>query len=93
MLGSQCVEITKSLEGLYSKVLALKMESGEEMWAKVQNPKAGVPHYMVASEVATLDFVCLKALFDVFFIANLCEYFGSFEMSLIPQYQKSCTGA
>lgn len=58
MLGSQCVEITKPLEGLYSKVLALKMENGEEIWAKVQNPKAGSPHYMVASEVATLDFVC-----------------------------------
>ena len=55
---SQCVEITKPLEGLYSKVLALKMENGEEIWAKVQNPKAGSPHYMVASEVATLDFVC-----------------------------------
>ena len=58
-LGSRCTEIRKLPEGLYNKVLSLRMENGKEILARIPNPNAGHPHYVVASEVATLDFVCI----------------------------------
>ncbi len=57
-LRSRCVELRKLPEGLYNKVLSLRMENGKEILARIPNPNAGHPHYVVASEVATLDFVC-----------------------------------
>ena len=64
-LRSPCVEVVKLLEGLYNKVLSLRMENGKEVLARIPNPNAGQPHYVVASEVATLDFVCgLMGSFD-----------------------------
>lgn len=50
--------MTKLAEGLYNKVFAQKMENEEEILARIPNPNAGHPKYVVASEVATLDFVC-----------------------------------
>ncbi len=65
-LRSPCVEVVKLPEGLYNKVLSLRMENGKEVLARIPNPNAGQPHYVVASEVATLDFVCgLMGSFDL----------------------------
>jgi hypothetical protein len=49
--------MTKIREGLYNKVFSLKMENGREVLARIPNPNAGNPQLVVASEVATLDFV------------------------------------
>ena len=57
-LQSRCVELRKFSEGPNNKVFLLGMENGKEILAKIPNPNAGHPHYLVASEVATLDFVC-----------------------------------
>jgi hypothetical protein len=58
--------MTKLPEGLYNKVFSLEMENGREILARIPNPNAGHPAYVVASEVATLDFVraAYFALFD-----------------------------
>ena len=57
-LQSRCVELRKFSEGLNNKVFLLGMENGKEILARIPNSNAGPPHYVVASEVATLDFVC-----------------------------------
>ena len=56
-LHSQCVELRKYSEGLNNKVFLLGMENGKEILARIPNSNPGRPHYVVASEVATLDFV------------------------------------
>lgn len=56
--GSQSVQMTKLPEGLFNKVFSLRMENGTEVLARIPNPNAGDPRSVVASEVATLDFVC-----------------------------------
>ncbi|KAL4886851.1 kinase-like domain-containing protein [Aspergillus karnatakaensis] len=61
--GSQCIEMTKMPEGLFNKVFSLKMENGREILARIPNPNAGDPRLVVASEVATLDF--LRTVLDV----------------------------
>ncbi|KAF7166804.1 hypothetical protein CNMCM6106_002502 [Aspergillus hiratsukae] len=57
IVGSQCLKMTKLPEGLYNKVFSLEMENGREILARIPNPNAGHPQYVVASEVATLDFL------------------------------------
>lgn len=57
-LSSRCVELKKLPEGLHNKVFSLRMENGTEILARIPNPNAGPSYYVVASEVATLDFVC-----------------------------------
>jgi hypothetical protein len=49
--------MTKIPEGLYNKMFFLKMENGREALGRIPNPNAGHPQLVVASEVATLDFV------------------------------------
>jgi hypothetical protein len=49
--------MTKIPEGLYNKMFFLKMENGREVLGRIPNPNAGHPQLVVASEVATLDFV------------------------------------
>lgn len=44
-------------EGPYNKVFLLMMENGEEILARIPHFNAGNLRYVVASEVATLDFV------------------------------------
>ncbi|RMZ78659.1 hypothetical protein DV738_g3782, partial [Chaetothyriales sp. CBS 135597] len=56
-LQSPCIQVAKLPEGLYNKVLSLRMENGKEVLAKIPNPNAGHPRSVVASEVATLDFL------------------------------------
>ncbi|KAF4231061.1 hypothetical protein CNMCM8980_005620 [Aspergillus fumigatiaffinis] len=57
IVGSRCLKMTKLPEGLYNKVFSLEMENGREILARIPNPNAGHSAYVVASEVATLDFV------------------------------------
>ncbi|EAS33804.1 phosphotransferase enzyme family protein [Coccidioides immitis RS] len=61
--SSRCVEMTKIPEGLYNKVFSLRMENGREILARIPNPNAGHPQRVVASEVATLDF--LRNVLDI----------------------------
>ncbi|OJJ67105.1 hypothetical protein ASPBRDRAFT_34417 [Aspergillus brasiliensis CBS 101740] len=61
--SSRCVEMKKIPEGLYNKVFSLKMENGREILARIPNPNAGHPQRVVASEVATLDF--LRNVLDI----------------------------
>ena len=62
-VGSKsCVGIEKYPDGMYNKALLLTMEDGTQVVAKVPNPNAGRPHFTTASEVATMEFVCLIAL-------------------------------
>ena len=56
-LQSRCVGITKLPEGQYNKVFLMQMENGTEILVRMPNPNAGHPRAIVASEVATLDFV------------------------------------
>jgi hypothetical protein len=56
-VGSRCLHLSKLPEGLNNKVFSLRMENGKEILARIPNPNVGHPHYVVASEVATLDFV------------------------------------
>jgi hypothetical protein len=37
----------------------LQMDDGREVVAKVPSPNTGLQHYTTASEVATVDFLCL----------------------------------
>lgn len=37
----------------------MTMDDGKQVVAKVPNPNAGLPHFTIASEVATMEFVCL----------------------------------
>ena len=63
-VGSKvCVSIEKYLDGMYNKVLLSTMNYGTHAVAKIPNPNAGRPHLTTASEVATMEFVCLVELF------------------------------
>lgn len=57
VVGARCCQITKLPEGLSNKVFSLETDNGEEVLARIRNPNAGSSRYVVASEVATLDFV------------------------------------
>jgi hypothetical protein len=54
-----CVDTSKYPDGMYSKALFLTVENGARVVDKVPNPNAGRPHFTTASEVATMEFVCL----------------------------------
>jgi hypothetical protein len=43
--------------GFYNKVYALKFENDAEVIARIPHPVAGPPRYVVASEVATMDYL------------------------------------
>ncbi|EEP80258.1 predicted protein [Uncinocarpus reesii 1704] len=57
VLGAPCTQITKLRGGLYNKVFSLKTDAGEELLARIPNPNAGSSRVVIASEVATLDFL------------------------------------
>jgi hypothetical protein len=57
--AKSCVSIKKYPDGMYNKAMLLTMEDGTEVVAKVPNPNAGQPHFTTASEVATMDSVCI----------------------------------
>lgn len=53
----RCVDIVKVTEGGFNKIFLLTMDDGYEVIARIPMPIAGPPHYMTASEVATMDFL------------------------------------
>lgn len=50
-----CPDIAKLAEGDFNKVFLLRAKNGHELIARIPTPIAGPPHYMTASEVATID--------------------------------------
>ena len=61
-VGSRsCIGIEKYPDGMYNKALLLTMEDGAQVVAKIPNPNAGRPHDTTASEVATMEFVCVTS--------------------------------
>ena len=54
---NRCVDMVKFTEGGFNKIFLLTMDDGYEVIARVPTPIAGPPHYMTASEVATMDFL------------------------------------
>lgn len=64
-IGSEsCVKVLKISEGQFNKVFLLTMDDGREVIAKLPNPKAGLPHFTTASEVATMNFVRSSPFLD-----------------------------
>ena len=53
----KCVDMVKVAEGDFNKIFLLTMDDGYEVIARIPTPIAGPPHYMTASEVATMDFL------------------------------------
>lgn len=59
VVGSKsCVTIDKCPDGFYNKALLMTMNDGKQSIAKIPNLNAGRPHFTIASEVATMEFVC-----------------------------------
>lgn len=58
--SARCVLAEKLPDGNYNKTLLLMMDDGVQVVAKLPNPNAGRPHLTVASEVATMDYVCFS---------------------------------
>lgn len=79
--ANSCVSIEKYPDGMYNKSMLLTMDNGSQVVAKVPNPNAGIPHFTTASEVATMDFVCIIPKSHRAQIRSLTclgtEYFGN----------------
>ena len=54
---ARCVDMVKLTEGGFNKIFLLTMDDGYQVIARIPTPIAGPPHYMTASEVATMDFL------------------------------------
>lgn len=52
-----CAKIEKHADGMCNKVFTLTMNDGKVVVAKIPQPHAGPPHYITASEVATMEYV------------------------------------
>ena len=57
------LDMVKLTEGGFNKIFLLTMDDGYEVIARMPTPIAGPPHYVTASEVATMDF--LRSQLDV----------------------------
>lgn len=55
-----CRSVTKYAEGQFNKVFLMTTDKGKELIAKVPHPNAGRPCFTTASEVATMDYVCVS---------------------------------
>jgi hypothetical protein len=44
--------------GFYNKIYSIEFENGAEVIARIPHPIAGPARYVVASEVATMDYLC-----------------------------------
>lgn len=53
----QCISITKGDDGSFNRILVLEMDDGKQAIAKIPTPNAGPAHELIASEVATMEFV------------------------------------
>jgi hypothetical protein len=58
--STSCINVEKLPEGQYNKTFLMTMDNAAQIVAKVPNPNAGMSHYSTASEVATMDFVCMQ---------------------------------
>ena len=56
---SRCIGLRKVQEGFHNKIFLLQFENGSEAIARLPSPVAGHPHWTVANEVATLEFVSI----------------------------------
>lgn len=57
--NAKCHELMKFSEGNFNKAFLVAMRDGRQVVVKLPNPNAGRAHYTTASEVATLDYVCV----------------------------------
>ncbi|KAI1831050.1 hypothetical protein DTO013E5_6287 [Penicillium roqueforti] len=71
--AAQCISIIKYPDGMFNKTFLMTMEDGREVVAKVPNPNSGIPHFTMASEFATTDFV---GLFETRSTPNLANATG-----------------
>lgn len=55
--SSCCIKLEKHEDGMCNKTFVLTMDDGQEIFAKIPNLTAGLPHLTTASEVATMDYV------------------------------------
>lgn len=76
--SKSCANITKLPEGNFNKVFLITMDDGIEIIAKLPNPNAGRPHFTTASEVATMDYVCVQLLPKGVLTSNSKLRFGTF---------------
>lgn len=61
--AEKCVGIKNCPDGQYNKVYVFQMNDGREVVGKVPCPNVGLPHFAIASEVATMDFVSIYISF------------------------------
>lgn len=86
--SSRCVSAEKLPDGNHNKALLLTMDNGMQAVAKIPNPNAGRPHLTIASEVATMDFVCISESLSKRFV-DMTRY----ALSSKSQCQRSTLGA
>ena len=58
-----CISIEKYPNRMYNKVFLLTMNNDAQIVVKILNSNVERPHLTIASEVATMKFVCLVELF------------------------------
>jgi len=59
--SKNCVSIAKGDDGSFNRVLLLEMDDGKQVFAKIPTPNAGPANEIIASEVATMEFVSVNA--------------------------------
>lgn len=62
LVGASMASKIDMMEGSFNKALLLTMDDKREVIAKLSCSNAGPPHYMTASEVATLEFSMVPVL-------------------------------
>lgn len=82
----RCTEITRLPEGNFNKTFMMTMRSGAQIIARVANPNAGHPHYTIASEVATMDYVLCLSMYGS---TERADSPNRSEHDLTYQYQRS----
>ncbi len=55
--SKSCVKVSEYTTTPIKRLLHLVMDDGSYVVAKIYTPRAGRPHYVTASEVATMEFV------------------------------------
>ncbi|KDQ19234.1 hypothetical protein BOTBODRAFT_102584 [Botryobasidium botryosum FD-172 SS1] len=55
--ATRCTSFTKIAEGYFNKIYSIGLDTGAEVIARIPHPIAGPPRYVIASEVATMDYL------------------------------------
>ncbi|KDQ14840.1 hypothetical protein BOTBODRAFT_158856 [Botryobasidium botryosum FD-172 SS1] len=55
--ATRCMSFRKIAEGYFNKVYLIGLDTGAEVIARIPHPIAGPPRYVIASEVATMDYL------------------------------------